>query len=42
MLVEIKQHGFEKKTRNGGHCYEGRLKKWGKIATCRDLQIVSV
>ena len=42
MLVEIKWSRFENKTRKGGNCYEGRVKKLGKIAACRDLQVVSV
>ena len=42
MLVEIKSSGFENKTRKGGDCYEGRVKKLGKIAACRDLQVVFV
>lgn len=42
ILVEIRWSGFEKKTRKGGNRYEGRLKKLGKFALFRDLQIVSV
>jgi hypothetical protein len=34
MLVEIKWNGFEKKIRQGGNCYKGRLKKLEKIVTC--------
>ena len=42
MLVEIKWSGFENKIKKGGNCYEGRVKKLGKIAACRDLQVVFV
>ena len=42
MLVEVKWSEFENKTRKGGNCYEGRVKKLGKIAACRDLQVVFV
>ena len=42
MLVEIKWSGFENKINKGGNCYERRLKKLGKIAACRDLQVVFV
>ena len=42
MLVEVKWSESENKTRKGGNCYEGRVKKLGKIAACRDLQVVFV